>query len=78
VKDLTERQAEVLQFICDHINEEGWPPTMREIMAYFGFASTNAANDHLRALERKGFIRTDPMKSRAIRVLQDHRGRVRA
>lgn len=54
--ELTQRQADILAFIRKQIGM-GLPPTLREICAEFGFVSTNAANDHLVALEKKGFIR---------------------
>lgn len=47
----------------------GYPPTVREIAAAFGIRSTNGANDHLKALESKGWIKRDAMVSRGLRVL---------
>lgn len=67
--ELTERQREVLDFIKTSTNNAGRPPTLREICIALGFKSTNAANDHLLALERKGYIARDPMVSRGIRLL---------
>jgi hypothetical protein len=66
---LTPRQEEVLAMIRRSIAERGFPPTLREIGAELGFTSTNAAHDHLCALERKGRIRRDGLKSRAIVLL---------
>ncbi len=63
-KALTPRQTEVLNYIKECINTSGCPPTMREIADEFNIASTNAINDHLRALERKGALTRDAMKSR--------------
>ncbi|MDP2793928.1 MAG: hypothetical protein Q8O25_07620 [Sulfurisoma sp.] len=51
---LTPRQREILDFIRNHLAESGAPPTRLEICAAFGFASPNAAEDHLRALVKKG------------------------
>lgn len=65
--DLTERQEEVLDYIEDCISD-GMPPTRREIAAHFGWKSQNAAEDHLRALERKGRITLTAGSSRGIRL----------
>jgi repressor LexA len=64
--ELTERQREVLRFIAKEIDERGYPPTIREIGEALDIASTNGVNDHLKALERKGYLQRDPVKSRAL------------
>ena len=64
---LTDRQREVLDFISDSIRKRGYPPTVREIGSDFGIRSTNGVNDHLRALEKKGFLHREDLKSRALR-----------
>jgi len=66
---LTERQRDVLDFISDSIRKRGYPPTLREIGSHFGIRSTNGVNDHLRALEKKGFLHREDLKSRALRPL---------
>ena len=63
---LTDRQLEVLRFIANEIEERGYPPTIREIGEALDIRSTNGVNDHLKALERKGFLSRDPVKSRAL------------
>jgi repressor LexA len=63
---LTDRQLEVLRFIATEIEERGYPPTIREIGEALEIASTNGVNDHLKALEKKGFLQRDPVKSRAL------------
>jgi repressor LexA len=63
---LTDRQLEVLRFIARQIEEAGYPPTIREIGEALDIRSTNGVNDHLKALERKGFLTRDPVKSRAL------------
>ncbi len=68
---LTARQAEILELISDYIEVEGCPPTRAEIAATLGFRSANAAEDHLRALERKGCIEMIPGSSRGIRLLDE-------
>ena len=57
----------VLDFIRQSIADHGYPPTLREIGARMGIRSTNGVNDHLRALERKGYLTREDMKSRALR-----------
>src|ERR1700758_4694496 len=63
--ELTARQQEVLDFIRQQQQETGFPPSSREIQAYFGFHSQTAAMNHLRALERKGVITRTPGKARS-------------
>lgn len=70
MSNLTARQQEILQFIRDTLESVGAPPTRAEISAAFGFASPNAAEDHLRALERKGAIRLEPGSARGIRLVE--------
>lgn len=69
VKGLTKRQEQVLHFIIDCIRENGSPPTIAEIGEEMGISSTNGVNDHLLALERKGFI-TRTNKARGIHVTE--------
>ena len=71
---LTHRQREILDFISASIVERGFPPTLREIGEHFQIRSTNGVNDHLKALEKKGHLRREDLKSRAMRpVLPDDR-----
>jgi repressor LexA len=67
MQGLTERQQMVLDYIRQSISDRGYPPTLREIGARMGIRSTNGVNDHLRALERKGYLTREDMKSRALR-----------
>jgi repressor LexA len=67
MQGLTDRQQQVLEYIRSSIVDRGYPPTLREIGAHMGIRSTNGVNDHLRALERKGYLRREDMKSRALR-----------
>jgi repressor LexA len=67
MKELTQKQKRVFEFLVEFIKTKGYPPTVREIGGYFGFLWT-AARGHLRALERKGLIRLNPMKSRGIEI----------
>ncbi len=67
---LTSRQSEILQLIRDSIENNGYPPTRAEICSAFGFSSPNAAEEHLRTLERKGAIRMEPGAARGIRLVE--------
>lgn len=71
---LTKRQGEILDFVTCYLRENGYPPTIREIGDAFGFRSNRGVIDHLRALERKGFIRRNPRSSRAIELLFNGEG----
>ena len=66
MNDLTSRQKEIFDFIKSKISEEGYPPTRMEISNFFGFKSPNAAEDHLKALKKKGFIEILSGTSRGI------------
>ncbi len=68
MKELTARQAEILQLIRDTIEETGFPPTRAEISRMLGFASPNAAEEHLRALERKGVLEILDGTARGLRL----------
>jgi repressor LexA len=71
MQGLTKRQEQTLDFIRKSIEERGYPPTLREIGEYMGIRSTNGVNDHLRALERKGYLRREDMKSRALKLVDE-------
>lgn len=67
-KGLTKRQEAILRFIIESIRDYGYPPTIAEIGEQFGISSTNGVNDHLVALEKKGYIERSS-KARGIHVL---------
>lgn len=73
---LTQRQREILDFISASIVERGFPPTLREIGEHFSIRSTNGVNDHLKALEKKGHLRREDLKSRAMRPVNPDGGEV--
>ena len=68
MRDLTARQQQILALIKQHIADTGFPPTRAEIAAQLGFRSPNAAEDHLKALARKGVIELTSGASRGIRL----------
>ena len=67
---LTPRQQEILDFIRSTLEVLGAPPTRMEISSAFGFASPNAAEDHLKALAKKGAIVLEPGSARGIRLVE--------
>ncbi|ARJ42184.1 repressor LexA [Pantoea alhagi] len=71
MKTLTARQQQVYDLIRDHINQTGMPPTRAEIAAQLGFRSPNAAEEHLKALARKGVIEMVSGASRGIRLMAE-------
>ncbi|WP_445425720.1 MULTISPECIES: transcriptional repressor LexA [unclassified Alishewanella] len=71
MRPLTPRQAEILQLIKDYQQETGMPPTRAEIALRLGFKSANAAEEHLKALAKKGVLEMMPGTSRGIRLLED-------
>ena len=68
MEKLTARQAQVLELIKSHIDDTGYPPTRADIARELGFRSPNAAEEHLKALARKGAIEIIPGASRGIRL----------
>lgn len=71
---LTDRQEQVLRLIRDYVRDTGYPPTRAEIAEELGFRSANAAEEHLRALARKGAIEMVPGASRGIRLPDQDEG----
>jgi repressor LexA len=71
---LTPRQAEILELIREYIADQGHPPTRADIARILGFRSPNAAEEHLRALEKKGAIELLPGASRGIRLPEEEIG----
>ncbi|MBY5994044.1 transcriptional repressor LexA [Ferrimonas balearica] len=69
MKPLTPRQNQVFDLVRQHMQDTGMPPTRAEIARQLGFKSANAAEEHLKALARKGFIEIVPGTSRGIRLL---------
>ncbi|MDX7990643.1 transcriptional repressor LexA [Xenorhabdus littoralis] len=69
MKALTARQKQVYDLVRDHISQTGMPPTRAEIAARLGFRSPNAAEEHLKALARKGVVEIISGASRGIRLL---------
>src|SRR6056297_1110440 len=68
MREITRRQSEVLDYIKSFITDHHFPPTIREISEHFSI-SVKGAYDHVKALEKKGFLRIDNNRSRTIEVV---------
>jgi len=68
-EELSNKQLEVLRFIKEELNKKGYPPSVREICEAVSLKSTSTVHGHLERLEKKGYIRRDPTKPRAIEIL---------
>ncbi|MGQ0507789.1 MAG: transcriptional repressor LexA [Myxococcaceae bacterium] len=66
MEELTDRQREILNFIVKETENRGFPPTIREIGEEMNISSTNGVNDHLKALERKGYLNRGEQQSRSL------------
>jgi len=71
LRPLTPRQQQIFDLIKDKISETGMPPTRAEIAEFFGFKSANAAEEHLKALAKKGYIHMLPGTSRGIQLAEE-------
>ena len=76
MRELTPRQKQILELIQDFIHETGMPPTRAEIASELGFKSANAAEEHLRALQRKGVLDLVPGTSRGIQLKDSLRDQI--
>ena len=74
MKNLTTRQSEIFEFIKKEIEFNGYPPTRSEIAKVFGFKSPNAAEDHLKALKKKGVLNIVSGASRGISIVKEDLG----
>lgn len=66
---LTAKEQKILEFIQNHVDEKGMPPTLREIMAHFGYKAIGTVQDHMSSLERKGVLIREKGKARSIRLM---------
>lgn len=71
MKTISSRQRSILDFIKKEVKAKGYPPSVREIGEAVGLASSSTVHGHLARLEKKGYIRRDPTKPRAIEVLEE-------
>lgn len=69
MKDLTQKQKQILEFITRYTKEKNYPPSIREIAEHFKI-TPKGAYDHLKAIEKKGFIKTEKNRSRAIEIVK--------
>ncbi len=75
--ELSPRQREILEFVNSHVDQHGYPPTVREIGGAIGLTSPSTVHAHLARLEAAGLIRRDPTKPRALEVIEGGRSRER-
>ena len=68
---ITSKQQQILDYIKEEIVKRGYPPAVREICDAVGLKSTSSVHAHLESLEKKGYIRRDPSKTRAIEIIDD-------
>ena len=68
-KNLTQRQQQILDYIVAEVKSKGYPPSVREIGAAVGLSSSSTVHSHLSALEKKGLIKRDPSKPRALLLM---------
>ncbi len=69
LSDLKEKELEILEFLDNHVTSKGYPPSVREICKAVGFKSTSTVHCYLRRLEKQGFIKKDPSKPRALKIV---------
>ncbi len=69
---ISAKQTEVLEFLKNEILNKGYPPSVREICEAVNLKSTSSVFAHLETLEKKGYIRRDPTKPRAIEIIDDN------
>ena len=72
MEKLSQKQFEILEYMKKAVREKGYPPSVREICDAVGLKSTSTVHGHLERLERKGYIRRDPAKPRAIEIFSDN------
>lgn len=76
MRELSERQRQILEYIQKCVEEQGYPPSVREIGQAVGLSSSSTVHGHLNRLEQKGYLRRDPTKPRAIELLSPEHRRV--
>ena len=69
--DLSSKQLQILEYLKQEVRDKGYPPSVREICEAIGLKSTSTVHGHLSRLEKKGLIRRDPTKPRAIEILDE-------
>ena len=70
-KKISQKQQEILEYLKDEILKRGYPPTVREICEKVDLKSTSSVHSHLETLEKRGYIKRDPSKPRAIEICDD-------
>ena len=73
--DLNKREKDILEFIEDQVNKNGYPPSVREIGKAIGLSSTATVHSYLAKLEEKGFIKKESQKGRTLKLLKNKKGK---
>ena len=73
--DLNKREKDILEFIEDQVNKNGYPPSVREIGKAVGLSSTATVHSYLAKLEEKGFIKKESQKGRTLKLLKNKKGK---
>ncbi len=72
-ENLTKRQKQIIDFIQEFTDDNGYAPSYREIGQYFGLSSTATVAEHVQALQEKGYLKTDPNEARSIEIIENER-----
>lgn len=72
LKEMREKQRQIYEFLKSHTEEKGYPPSVREICEAVNLSSTSTVHGHLKRLEKRGLIKRDPTKPRALEIVELH------
>lgn len=73
MEEIKDKQLEIYEFLKSYTDNKGYPPAVREICEAVGLRSTSTVHGHLKRLEKKGFIKRDPTKPRALEIIDSHK-----
>lgn len=73
MEEIKDKQLEIYEFLKSYADNKGYPPSVREICEAVGLRSTSTVHGHLKRLEKKGFIKRDPTKPRALEIIDSHK-----
>jgi len=73
MEEIKDKQLEIYEFLKSYTENKGYPPAVREICEAVGLRSTSTVHGHLKRLEKKGFIKRDPTKPRALEIIDSHK-----
>lgn len=73
MEEIKDKQLEIYEYLKSYTENKGYPPAVREICEAVGLRSTSTVHGHLKRLEKKGFIKRDPTKPRALEIIDSHK-----